>query len=76
MHPQKFKTSRLVIPGFRPSENDIHVVNTQHMSIAERVKNSRTAVILCQEHDVAMVSVRVNGICFPTKIICCIINSK
>jgi len=44
--PQKFKAPRLIIPGFRPSEDDICMVNAQDTSIAERMRRRGVVIIL------------------------------
>ena len=50
------------------------MVNTQDASVAKGMIHERSGIFMCQQHDVAMVSVGINNISPTLNIICCIIN--
>ena len=52
------------------------MVNTQDASVAKGMIRERSGIVMCQQHDVAMVSVGINNISPTSNVICHIINSE
>jgi hypothetical protein len=72
--PEKIQSARCVIKHFRPSVDDIDVIDAKHSGIAEMI-GIRIA-FLSKQHDIAMRCVGINDILRTSNIVCRIVDPE